>query len=144
MLRSLKLLKDVLLGELGSVRNSSVLLSIRIDRRSVLSLDIEQYLLSASAESKLSLLLEVYLLRLPVTAVAVKDDISEVIPELQSLSPLGELPGLSVLVVVRPVVCYRRVVPSTVLERVGLSESVFDISLLTVSLSCLVLGEILV
>ena len=89
MLCSLQLLKDVLLGELGSVGNTSVLLSIGVNRCAVLSLDVEQYLLGPSAESKLALLLEVYLLRLPVSAIAVKDDISEVVPELQRLSPLG-------------------------------------------------------
>ena len=134
MLCSLQLLKDVILGELGGIRNASIRLIIRVDRCAVLSLDVEQYLLSPSAESKLSLLLEVDFLRLPVTTVTIKNDVSEVIPELQSLSPLGELSRLSVLVVVRPVVCYWRVVPSTVLERIGLSESVFDISLLSVLL----------
>jgi len=107
MLGSLQLLKDVLLGELSGVGNTPVRLSIRIDRCAVLSLDIEQYLLSPSTESELALLLEVYLLRLPVSAVAVKDDVSEVVPELQRLSPLGELTGLSVLVVIRPVIGYR-------------------------------------
>ena len=77
---------------------------------------------------------------LPVTAVTVEDDISEVVPELQCLSPLGELPGLSVLVVVRPVVSYWRVVPCAVLEWIGLSESIFNSSLLAVGLGRLVLG----
>jgi hypothetical protein len=88
VLSALQLFKDVLLGELGCVRNTSVLLGIGMDCRTVLSLDVEQYLLSTSAESELTLLLEVYLLRLPVTAVAVKDDVPEVVPELQSLCPL--------------------------------------------------------
>ena len=142
MLGSLQLLKDVLLGELSSVRNTSVLLSIRIDRRTVLSLDVEQYLLGPSTESKLALLQEVYLLGLPVSTVSVKDDVSEVVPELQSLSPLGELPWLSVLVVVRPVIGYRRVVPSSVLEGVRLSECIFDIGLLAVGPCSLFLGEV--
>lgn len=88
MLSPLQLLKDVLLGELGCIRNTSVILSIWIDGCSVLGLDIEQKFLCSCAKSQLALLLEVYLLSLPVTAVAVKDDISEVVPELQRLSPL--------------------------------------------------------
>ena len=144
MLCPLQLLKDVLLGELSCVGNPSVRLIIRVDRRTVLSLDVEQNLLGPGTKSELSLLLEVDLLRLPVTTVTVKDDVPEVVPELQSLSPLGELPWLSVLIVVRPVVCYRRVVSSTILEWVGLSECVLDVSLLAVGLGCLVLGEILV
>jgi len=134
MLSSLKLLKDVLLGELSCIGNASVILGIGINGGAVLGLDIEQDAFGTSAKSQIALLLEVYLLRLPVAAVAVKDNVSEVVPELQCLSPLGELPRLSVLVIVRPVIGYRRVVPSTVLERIGLSESVFDISLLSVLL----------
>jgi len=142
MLGSLQLLKDVLLGELSCVWNASVRLRIWIDCCSVLSLDIEQNLLGPGTESELTLLLEVYFLSLPVSAVAVKNDVAKVVPELQSLSPLGELPRLSILVVVGPVVCYWRVVPSTVLERVGLAECVFDIGLLAVCLGCLILSEI--
>ena len=88
MLSAIQLLKDVLFGELSRIGNTSVLLSIGIDGRSILSLDVEQYLLSTSAESELTLLLEVYLLRLPVSAVTVKDDVPEVLPELLSLCPL--------------------------------------------------------
>ena len=142
MLSPLQLLKDVFLGELGCIRNTSVILRIGIDRGAILSLDVEQKFLCSCAKSELTLLLEVYLLRFPVAAVAVKDDVSEVVPELQCLSPLGELSWLSILVVVRPVVGYRRVVPCAVLEWICLPECVFDISLLTVGLGCLVLGEI--
>ena len=88
MLSALQLLKDVLFGELSRIRNTSVLLSIGIDGRSILSLDVEQEFLRSRTESQLALLLEVYLLRLPVSAVTVKDDVPEVVPELQSLCPL--------------------------------------------------------
>ena len=107
MLGSLQLLKDVFLGELSSIGNTSVILGVGIDSRAILSLDVEQDPLGPCAESKLPLLLEVYLLRLPVATVAVKDDVSEVVTELQRLSPLRELPWLSVLVVIRPVIGYR-------------------------------------
>jgi hypothetical protein len=88
LLGSLQLLKDVLLGELSGVGNTSVILGIGVDCCAILSLDIEQDLLGSSAQSEFALLLEVYLLRLPVTAIAIKDDISEVVSELQCLSPL--------------------------------------------------------
>ena len=142
MLSSIKLLKDVLLSELSCIGNTSVILGIGINGGAVLSLDVEQDPLGASTKSQLTLLLEVYLLGLPVSAIAVKDDVSKVVPELESLGPLGELTRLPILVVVRPVIGHWRVVPSAVLKRVGLTKSILDICLLAISLSGLSLGEV--